>query len=594
MRPTLEAYLASIGALVVAAACAALGWGMTPVNMATAALEGFAMALWPIVIVIIAAVFTYNLTVHTGAMETIKCMLCSVSADRRVLTLLIGWCFGGFLEGMAGFGTAVAIPASMLMALGISPVTSILAVANGVPTMFGSIGIPTTTLASITGIDVVELATVQAIQVFPFVIACPILMVALVGHGPKALRGMLPISLVSGVSFAACLLAAGHFIGGELPDVVASVVSLVLTFAYALHMHKSGIEVPEEYRLVASAEDEAPRESLADKLRAWAPFALIFAVLLLTSKLVPFVNGPLSAVKSTVNIYAGDPTATLTFSWVNTPGVLIFICGIVGGVIQHCPPREMLGVLGATCKQMSKTIVTMLGVLACAKIMGYSGMIASISAFFVGTLGGLYPLVAPLLGALGTFVTGSGTSSEVLFGNVQLHAAQSIGANEKFGGGVQLARRLGGQDAQPAEHRHRLRRVRPHRQGRGDSRQDRPVRVCVRRRDGAHRLRRVARAVGAAPPTPRVSRRGRPPHSSGGCARPPFLRARKKARSSPAASSASTPPVTSNSWLSRGSWLTSKSVPTAPPLGSAAPKTQRSTRALTMSPAHMRHGSSVT
>ena len=277
-----------------------------------------------------------------------------------------------------------------------------------------------------------ELATVQAIQVFPFVIACPILMVALVGHGPKALRGMLPISLVSGVSFAACLLAAGHFIGGELPDVVASVVSLVLTFAYALHMHKSGIEVPEEYRLVASAEDEAPRESLADKLRAWAPFALIFAVLLLTSKLVPFVNGPLSAVKSTVNIYAGDPTATLTFSWVNTPGVLIFICGIVGGVIQHCPPREMLGVLGATCKQMSKTIVTMLGVLACAKIMGYSGMIASISAFFVGTLGGLYPLVAPLLGALGTFVTGSGTSSEVLFGNVQLHAAQSIGANETW------------------------------------------------------------------------------------------------------------------------------------------------------------------
>ena len=429
----MEAYVASAGALVVAALCATFGWGMTPVNLGTAALEGFAMALWPIVIVIIAAVFTYNLTVHTGAMETIKRMLCSVSADRRVLTLLIGWCFGGFLEGMAGFGTAVAIPASMLMALGISPVTSILAclIANGVPTMFGSIGIPTTTLASITGIDVVQLSTVQAIQVFPFVVACPLLMVALVGHGSKALKGMIPISLVSGVSFAACLVLAGHFIGGELPDVVASVVSLVLTFAFALHMHKSGAEVPEKYRLDA-ASDDAPEETVAQKLRAWAPFALIFVVLLATSKLVPFVNGPLSAIKSTVNIYAGDPTATLTFSWVNTPGVLIFICGIVGGVIQHCSPREMLGVLGATCKQMSKTILTMLGVLACAKIMGYSGMIASISAFFVAALGGFYPLVAPLLGALGTFVTGSGTSSEVLFGNVQLHAAQSIGVNETW------------------------------------------------------------------------------------------------------------------------------------------------------------------
>ena len=320
------------------------------------------------------------------------------------------------------------------MALGISPVTAILAclIANGVPTMFGSIGIPTTTLASITGIDVVQLSTVQAIQVFPFVIACPILMVALVGHGRKALKGMLPIALVSGVSFAACLLLAGHFIGGELPDVVASVVSLILTFAYALRMHKSGVEVPEKYRLVADASDNVPEESAADKLRAWAPFALIFVVLLATSKLVPFVNGPLSAIKSTVNIYAGDPTATLTFSWVNTPGVLIFVCGIVGGLIQHCPPREMLGVLGATVKQMSKTIVTMLGVLACAKIMGYSGMIASISAFFVAALGGFYPLVAPLLGALGTFVTGSGTSSEVLFGNVQLHAAQSIGVNETW------------------------------------------------------------------------------------------------------------------------------------------------------------------
>ena len=430
----MEAYKASLGALVVAAVCATLGWQMTPVNLGTAALEGFAMALWPIVIVIIAAVFTYNLTVHTGAMETIKRMLCSVSADRRILTLLIGWCFGGFLEGMAGFGTAVAIPASMLMALGISPVTSILAclIANGVPTMFGSIGIPTTTLASITGIDVVQLATVQAIQVFPFVVACPILMVALVGHGAKALRGVLPACLVSGVSFAVCLVVAGHFIGGELPDVVASVVSLVLTFLYALRMHKAGAEVPEKCRLaVASAGDE-PRETVADKLRAWAPFALIFVVLLATSKLVPPVNGPLSAIKSTVNIYAGDPTATLTFSWVNTPGVLIFICGIVGGLIQRCSPREMLDVLGATCRQMSKTIITMLGVLACAKIMGYSGMIASIAAFFVGALGGLYPLVAPLLGALGTFVTGSGTSSEVLFGNVQLQAAQSIGANETW------------------------------------------------------------------------------------------------------------------------------------------------------------------
>ena len=186
----MEAWKASFGALIVSAALALLVWKMTPINVATAALEGMAMAIWPIVIVIIAAVFTYNLTVHTGAMETIKGMLTSVSSDKRVLVLLIGWCFGGFLEGMAGFGTAVAIPASMLMALGFDPILAILAclIANGVPTMFGSIGIPTTTLASITALDSTQLALTQALQVAPFVIITPILMVMLVGGGPKAPR----------------------------------------------------------------------------------------------------------------------------------------------------------------------------------------------------------------------------------------------------------------------------------------------------------------------------------------------------------------------------------------------------------------------
>jgi len=423
----MEAWKASLGALIVSAALALGVWHMTPLNAATAALEGMAMAIWPIVIVIIAAVFTYNLTVHTGAMETIKGMLTSVSSDMRVLVLLIGWCFGGFLEGMAGFGTAVAIPASMLMALGFDPIIAILAclVANGVPTMFGSIGIPTTTLASITGLDPVRLALTQALQVAPFVIITPFLMVMIVGGGPKALKGVLPITLITGLAVCLPEIAAAAFIGADLPMVVAAVVALVVTFVAALKLKG---DVPPEYAL------ETPKsegELTVDKaLRAWAPFILIFVILVLTSKLVPFINGPLSSIKTVVNIYQGNPDATLTFTWINTPGVLILICGLVGGIIQGCPFPEMMSVLGATCKQMSKTILTMLAVLGCAKIMGYSGMIASIAAFFVGTLGGLYPLMAPVLGALGTFVTGSGTSSEVLFGSVQQQAAQAIGANE--------------------------------------------------------------------------------------------------------------------------------------------------------------------
>ena len=423
----LEAYKASIGALAVAAVCALAVWHMPAIDMVTAALEGFAMAIWPIVIVIIAAVFAYNLTVHTGAMETIKRMLCSVSADRRVLVLLIAWCFGNFLEGMAGFGTAVAIPASMLVALGLDPITSILSclIANGVPTMFGSIGIPTTTLAAITGLDPIQLAFTQALQVFPFTLACPVLIVMLMGGGPKALRGAIPVTLIAGLSFALPEILTARFIGADLPDVVGAVCSLIATFAFALSMKERS--VPEEHRMEIAGAGKAI--DAGEALRAWAPFILIFVVLMLTSKLFPAINGPLSSIKTTANIYAGDPDATLTFSWVNTPGVLIFLCGIAGGAIQACPPAEMVHVFVQTCKQMSKTVVTMLGVLACAKIMGYSGMISSIASFFVGTLGNLYPLVAPLLGALGTFVTGSGTSSEVLFGNVQVQAARSIGVD---------------------------------------------------------------------------------------------------------------------------------------------------------------------
>ena len=380
----MQAHLASLGALVVAAACAMLGWGMTPVNMATAALEGFAMALWPIVIVIIAAVFTYNVTVHTSGMETIKAMLCSVSDDKRILTLLIAWCFGGFLEGMAGFGTAVAIPASMLLALGVSPVTAILAclIANGVPTMFGSIGIPTTTLASITGIDAFELAFVQAVQVLPFVIACPVLMVALVGGGPRALRGSLSAALVAGLSFGLPMIAAAQFVGPTLADVVAATCSLVATFLFALT--RRGREVPAEYQLTNIHHYQGFGGPALQIVLAWSPFILILVALLLTSQLVPAIYGPLSSVATTVNIYAGDPSATLTFTWIDTPGVIIIVCGIVGGFIQGCSVRELLQVLADTSRQMAKTIVTMLGVLACAKIMGYSGMIASIARLLRG------------------------------------------------------------------------------------------------------------------------------------------------------------------------------------------------------------------
>ena len=198
----LPAWKAALGSFAISCVLALTWWGMPVVEVASASLEGFLMALWPIVLVIIAAVFTYNLCVRTGAMDVIGSMITSLSCDRRVLALLVAWCFGGFMEGMSGFGTAVAIPAGMLAALGFPPLQAVLIclVANGVPTCFGSVGVPTVSLAGLTGLDPIRLAFTEMLQLAPFFVIVPFIIVVLAAQtgaegAPKpgiasALRGV--------------------------------------------------------------------------------------------------------------------------------------------------------------------------------------------------------------------------------------------------------------------------------------------------------------------------------------------------------------------------------------------------------------------
>ena len=467
------AWRAAAGSLVLSCVLAALWWHLGALEVATAVAEGFLMALWPIVIVIIAAVFTYNLCVRTGAMDVIGRMITSVSADRRILALLIAWCFGGFMEGMAGFGTAVAIPAGMLAALGYPPLSAVLMclLANGVPTPYGSIGIPTVSLADLVGLDAADLAFTQMVQLAPFFIVAPVLIVLVAGKDvpgsgvAQRLRGVIGVALAAGVSFTVPALAVAALVGPELTVVVGSICSLGVTAALGRAVERRGA-LDEAYRLRTgeSAEDEAYRleavesaeagpsvgapESaptgsraaspvdapaapltLGAALRAWSCFILIFLLLLGTSKLVAPVNAALAPLSTTLTVYSGPNPGSLSFSWVNTPGVLIMVAALVGGAIQGATPRVMGEVLVATVKQMLPTVATMLAVLGCAKVMGYAGMISSISAFCIAVAGGLYPLLAPWIGAVGTFVTGSGTSSGMLFGQVQAQAAEALGAD---------------------------------------------------------------------------------------------------------------------------------------------------------------------
>lgn len=421
-------------ALIITAVEALFLWKQKIIDVLTGGLEGFAMAIWPICLVIVAAVFTYNLVVHTKNMELIKKMLTSVSKDKRILVLIISWGFGGFMEGMAGFGTAVAIPAGILCGLGFDPIFAamICLVANTTPVAFGSIGIPTVTAANVTGFSPHMTASYVVLQLAIMVILVPFFLVFITGkhEGAKGLgdyKEILFITLMSGVSFLIPQYLTAKFIGAELPAVIGSVCSMAVTIILAKVMLKGKsskfdveIEEKEDERLL----------TVKDALVAWSPFILVLVFLLLTSTLVPAIHDPLSAIKSNVPIYTGEGAAPYTFTWVATPGVLILIAAFIGGIIQKCPIGEIFGVLGKTIVQMLKTIITIMAVLATAKIMGYSGMTQSIADFIVRVTGSFYPLVAPLIGSIGTFVTGSSTSSSVLFSKLQASTGAELNINQ--------------------------------------------------------------------------------------------------------------------------------------------------------------------
>ena len=421
-------------ALIITAVEALFLWKQKIIDVLTGGLEGFAMAIWPICLVIVAAVFTYNLVVHTKNMELIKKMLTSVSKDKRILVLIISWGFGGFMEGMAGFGTAVAIPAGILCGLGFDPIFAamICLVANTTPVAFGSIGIPTVTAANVTGFSPHMTASYVVLQLAIMVILVPFFLVFITGkhEGAKGLgdyKEILFITLMSGVSFLIPQYLTAKFIGAELPAVIGSVCSMAVTIILAKVMLKG-----KSSKFDVEIEEKEDERSLTvkDALVAWSPFILVLVFLLLTSTLVPAIHYPLSAIKSNVPIYTGEGAAPYTFTWVATPGVLILIAAFIGGIIQKCPIGEIFGVLGKTIVQMLKTIITIMAVLATAKIMGYSGMTQSIADFIVRVTGSFYPLVAPLIGSIGTFVTGSSTSSSVLFSKLQASTGAELNINQ--------------------------------------------------------------------------------------------------------------------------------------------------------------------
>lgn len=402
-------------------------WKMPVIDGVTASIEGMAIALWPILLVIVAALFTYNLACETKTMDVMKTMLSSITTDNRIQVLILAWGFGGFLEAVAGYGTAVAIPASILASIGFNPIFAavICLISNTVPTAFGAIGIPVTTLATVTNLDVIQLSYITSLQLAGFIMLIPFLLVILTERNIKAVKGVFLITLVSGASFAIPQIFIAKYLGAELPALIGSICSIICTIIMAKIMNKNE-EKSEDLTTDEDTEVVVKKVSVKEGILAWLPYILLCTLILITSPLVPSLNSFVGQFSSNIHIYSGDSTSTTGFSWINTPGMMIIIATVIAGFIQKLKFVYMARVFKNTVIQLKTSFITIMSIVAISKIMSHSGMTSSISFGLCAITGSFYPLISPLLGAIGTFVTGSDTSSNILFGGLQVEAAKSL------------------------------------------------------------------------------------------------------------------------------------------------------------------------
>ena len=403
-------------------------------------LYGMLKALVPILFIILMAIYSYNVLLQTKKIEVLKQQFSSISTDKSVQVLLITWGFGGLLEGMAGFGTAVAIPAAILISLGFRPVFSALVslIANSVPTAFGAVGVPVIVLAQETGLPVIPLSTAVVLQLSVLMLLVPLVITFLADPRMKALPKNLLLSLlVGGVSLATQYLAA-RYIGAETPAIVGAIASIIVIVVIGKLTGKGGEKtIPMTY-------------SGGEVFRAWAVYVLIMVLILFTSPLFPAVREMLSGVcSSTMSFMIGGEERKYTIQWLTQGGVLLFIGSFAGGLIQGGRVKDLLVLLWRSVVQLRKTIVTVICLVGFSSIMETSGMINQLAVALSAATGALYPLFAPTIGALGTFLTGSDTSANILFGKLQAGVAGHIGVDPNWLSAANTAGATGGKIISP-------------------------------------------------------------------------------------------------------------------------------------------------
>lgn len=384
--------------------------------------EGVLKAIFPILIIILTAIYSYNILVESKSIEIIKKQFTALTDDKGVLVLLMVWGFGGLLEGMAGFGTAVAIPAAILIGLGFKPMFSALValLGNTVVTGFGAVGVPVTTLCnevsaggSASAQTLSEVSAFTVIQLSPLFIVIPFIILMLTDK--KAwLKNICLAVWVGGVSLAVQLLCA-TFLGAETPAILGSIAAILAIIGY------DRLFIPHKKK-----EGKVEKFTAGETFRAWSVYLLILVFILVGGALCPPVNNFLKSHLVTV-LPLPIIGSSFKFSWLSNAGLMLFLGSVIGGLIQGLSVKQLMVVMSKTILNLRFTAITIISLISLASIMNYSGMIAAIAAGLVAISGSFYPFFAPLIGAIGTFVTGSDTSSNILFGKLQANVAGQLG-----------------------------------------------------------------------------------------------------------------------------------------------------------------------
>ncbi|WP_433705373.1 lactate permease LctP family transporter [Paraburkholderia sacchari] len=466
----LKGHVAAAITLALALAVAIFEYGMPVRQALVSAGFGFAYGLWPIAWIIVTAVFLYKIVVKTGQFEIIRASVLSITDDQRLQVLLIGFSFGAFLEGAAGFGAPVAITSALLVGLGFEPLyaAGLCLIANTAPVAFGAMGIPIIVAGQVTGIDPFLIGAMAGRQLPLLSLFVPFWLVFIM-DGKRGVKETWPAALVAGASFAVTQYFTSNHIGPELPDITSALVSLVSLAAFlkvwqpqrAAQAAGANLRVSGGAAALggfdggsrgAAANPSSSRQAspygIGETVRAWLPFFLLTAIVTVWS-IKPFkalfaAKGALAGtvlsfhvpgldqlvVRTAPIVASAKPyDAVLKIDWLSAVGTAIMLTAIVSTIVLKMKPRAAVAAFFETLGELRRPVLSIGLVLAFAFVANYSGMSSTLALALAGT-GAAFPFFSPFLGWLGVFLTGSDTSSNALFCSLQHTTAHQIGVSD--------------------------------------------------------------------------------------------------------------------------------------------------------------------